>query len=330
MKSISNILHLFALAVVAFSSLAAELPPFALVQSITLPDVQGRFDHFSIDSTGQRLFVAALGNNTLEVVDLAAGKLIQSVPGMSKPQGVLYLPETNQVLVANGGDGTLKIIDGTSFTVTHTLPGLPDADNLRLDAYSGVVWVGYGNGALAEVSQSGDRILFNIKLPGHPESFQLESTGSRVFINVPEAKLVAIVDSKTHQLVAKWPMDIYQANFPMAFDELNHRLFVGCRQTPRLVVLNTVNGKPVSDVAIPGDADDLFYDAKRRRIYLSCGTGFIVVIQQTTADTYKPIFKLRTDPGARTCFFSPELDCLYLAVPARGIQRAEIRVFKPR
>lgn len=308
---------------------AADTPTLKLVQTIPLPGVKGRFDHFAIDTKGQRLFVAALGNNTLEVIDLAAGKRLRSISGMSKPTGLLYLPEPNQVLVANGDDGTLKFLSGTDYKVLHNLKDLPDADNLRFDSTAKFAWLGYGEGALGAIDPKAPKQVALVKLPAHPESFQLETTGPRVFVNVPDAKQVAAIDRVKGIVTDNWPMEKFHANFPMALDEPNHRLFIGCRQPARLVVLSTEIGKLVADLTISGDIDDLFYDAARKRLYLSCGEGALDTIEQTNPDTYTRVSQLRTAPGARTCFFSPSLDHLYLAVPERGSQRAEIRVYQP-
>ncbi len=158
----------------------------------------------------------------------------------------------------------------------------------------------------------------------------MERGNRRIFVNLPDAKQVAVIDREKRAVTDTWPMEKFQANFPMALDERNHRLFIGCRQLPRLVVLDTATGKPVADLAISGDVDDLFYDAPRKRLYLSCGEGFIDTIEQTRSDTYKTLSKLPTAPGARTAFFTPDLDRLYLAIPDRGVQKAEIRVFQPR
>lgn len=320
---------LLLLGTLAFAVQAAEPATLKLTQTIPLPGVKGRFDHFAIDTTGKRLFVAALGNNTLEVVDLAAGKRIRSVSGMSKPTGILYLPNQNQVIVANGDDGTLKILSGTDYKVLQNLTALADADNLRLDTKTKLAWLGYSEGALGIIDTTASKSVGSVKLPAHPESFQLEQQGLRIFVNVPDAKQVAVIDRETCAVTATWPMEKFQANFPMALDEAKHRLFIGCRQPARLVVLDTATGKAVADLAISGDIDDLFFDAKRKQLYLSCGEGFVDTVEQTTADTYRRVSQLPTAPGARTAFFSPVTDHLYLAVPDRGPQKAEIRVYQP-
>lgn len=307
---------------------AAEPATLKLTQTILLPDVKGRFDHFAIDVKGRRLFVAALGNNTLEVIDLAAGKRIQSVAGMSKPTGVLYSPESNRIFVANGDDGTLKILDGAEFKVVKTLTALEDADNLRFDPKTKRAYLGYADGALGIIAASSGSEIAKVPLPKHPESFQLEQAGNRIFVNVPDAKQVAVIDREKRSVVETWPMEKFQANFPMALDETNYRLFIGCRKPARLVVLDTTTGKPVADMAISGDIDDLFYDANLKRLYLSCGEGFIDVIDQRRADTYQLRERIPTRTGARTAFFSKDLNEFYLAVPLRGEQSAEIRNYQ--
>ena len=278
----------------------AQEASLKLIHTVPLNGVQGRFDHFAIDAKGQRLFVAALGNNSLEVIDLAAGKRIQSVPGMSKPTGVLYLPNLNQILVANGDDGTLKILDGAEFKVLKNVTSFDDADNLRFDSKAKLAWLGYGDGALGVVDTATVKQIANVKLARHPESFQLEQIGGRIFVNVPDAKQVAVVNCEKRAVIATWPMEKFQANFPMALDEPNHRLFIGCRKPARLVVLDTDTGKPVTDLAISGDIDDLFYDLIRTQLYLSCGEGFIDVIRQRSPDKYELRERIPTRPGART------------------------------
>lgn len=308
---------------------AASAPDLKLVQTIPLPGVKGRFDHFAIDTRGRRLFVAALGNNTLEVIDIAAGKHLQSVPGMAKPTGVLYEAEHDQILVANGDDGSLKFLSGSDYRLLHNLADLDDADNLRLDPKTGFAWLGYGAGGLGVIDPATVKVEGRIQLPAHPESFQLEPDGPRLFVNLPDARRIAVVDRETRTVITNWPMETFQANFPMALDAANHRLFVGWRRPARLVVFDTAAGKVAADVAISGDTDDLFYDAARKRLYVSCGEGFIDIVEQRGPDSYLRASQIPTAPGARTSFFSRDLDRLYLAVPERGSQKAEIRVYEP-
>jgi hypothetical protein len=210
--------------------------------------------------------------------------------------------------------------------VLRTAKTSGDADNVRYDQKAGRVYVGYAAGALAAFDADG-RTLGDVKLAGHPESFQLESLGPRIFINVPGAKQVAVVDRGTQAQVGSWPVTAAGANYPMALDEANRRLFLGCRQPAKLLVYDTARGQLVTAVDIAGDTDDLFYDESRKRLYIIGGEGFITVLEQQDADRYRQIQKLPTAAGARTGLFVPELGQLFLAVPHRGAQAAEIRVY---
>src|SRR6185436_15354854 len=242
--------------------------------------------------------------------------------------GVLYLSEPNRICVANGDDGTLKIFDGASYELLSTVQPLDDADNIRLDAAKNLIYAGYGSGALAVIDAASLKTSTSLKLQGHPESFQLEQKGQRIFVNIPDAKQVAVIDRAKNSLAATWPMREFQANFPMALEETSHRLFVGCRKPARLVVLDTQNGKLVSSLPIAGDTDDLFYDARLKRIYISCGEGFIDVVDQLHPDRYELRERLPTSPGARTSFLSADLRQLFLAAPKPAANRnAEIHMF---
>ena len=309
---------------------AADREPLRLIHTIPLPGVSGRFDHFACDVAGRRLVVAALGNDTAEVFDLAEFKPLKSLPGLSKPTGVLILPETKKIFVANGSEGSLRAFDAGSYEPTTRVDELDDADNARFDAAAKLIYVGFGDGALGVIDPATTRLLHRIPLAAHPESFQLEVHGPRIFVNVPDAKQIAVVDRAQKTVIAKWPMEKWRGNFPMALDEARHRLFVGCRHPARLVIFDTETGTPVSDFEISGDTDDVFCDAKRQRLYVSCGEGFLDVIQRREGDRYERVARIATREGARTCFFSPELNLLFLAAPKRIGHEAEIRIYQPQ
>jgi YVTN family beta-propeller protein len=320
-----------AIVLLALDLRAADIHALTLLQTIPLPDVRGRIDHLALDARGQRLFVAALGNDTVEVIDLATGKRLHTIGDCSEPQGVALAPADHRLLIANGGSGVVKILDANSFKTWKSLGNLPDADNVRYDAKSDLFYVGYGGGALAVIrAATGERVA-KIPLAGHPESFQPERDGRRIFVNVPDAEQVAVVDREKRAVVATWPMEEFRGNFPMALDEANHRLFIGCRRPARLVVLDTTTGKTAGSLEISGDVDDLFYDAERKLIYASCGAGFIDVIQQRTADGYELRERIPTASGARTSCFWPERKELFLAVRAGPVfGSAAIRVYQCR
>jgi len=294
--------------------------------AIALGTVQGRIDHLAADVEGSRIFVAALGNNTLEVVDTKSKAVSRSVKGFDEPQGIRYLPESRRVVVANGGNGNVMFLDASTFAVLKTVVLSGDADNVRYDAKTRRVYVGYGSGALSILDADG-KTLGDVKLAGHPESFQLEAGGPRIFVNIPAAGRIAVVDREKQSVIATWSVTQARSNYPMALDETNHRLFVGCRSPARLLVFDTSTGRVVTNVDIVGDTDDLFYDPATHRIYVSGGEGFITVLEQTDADHYRTVEKVPTAVGARTSLFVPELPRFFLAVPHRGNQGAEIRAF---
>ena len=314
---------------VAFVELAwgQGAQPLRLEKAIELPDVRGRIDHMSIDVKGERLFVSALGNNTLEVIDLKSAKRTKVIGQLKEPQGVVYVPETGRLYVANGSDGSVRIFDA-SFVPLKTLDYGDDADNLRYDSAHKRIYVGYGSGALGEIDSDGNKVA-DIKLDAHPESFQLETDSPRIYVNLPKSRKIVVVDREKHTILATWKTDMAFANYPMALDESEHRLFVVTRMPARLLVFDTNTGNIVQKLPAVGDCDDVFYDKARKRVYASGGDGEISVFQEEDADHYKESARIATVKGARTSFFSPELDRLFLAVRRQGSQSAAIQVFVP-
>jgi YVTN family beta-propeller protein len=308
-------------------SVVCAAEPLRLVESIQLARVEGRIDHMAVDLDGQRLFVAALGNNTVEVVDLAGHKVVHSLGGLREPQGVAFLKDQAMIAVTNGGDGTCRLFDDKFFRPIYTVDFQSDADNARYDPADGWLYIGFGNEAIGVIDAKGRKRLADIKLSAHPESFQLETKGKRIFVNVPKSRQIAVIDRQRGVIVATWPVDVAGANFPMALDEDNHRLFVGCRNPAEVLVYDTELGKISAHFSCVGDADDLFYDGQTKRLYVAGGEGFITV-QQQHADGFAPLAKIPTAAGARTALFVPELSRLYLAVPHRGAQAAELRVYE--
>ena len=303
---------------------AEEAGPLRVTQTIPLRNVEGRIDHMAVDLKGERLFIAALGNNTVEIVNLRAGKHMGTITGLHEPQGVGFVPELNTIFVANAQNGACEVFNGSSFKRIRSIKFSDDADNIRYDAAARRVYVGYGSGGLGIIDAATGDQLGEIKLDGHPESFQLEKFGRRIFVNIPTSQKIAVVDREKRAAVTAWSVAGATANFSMALDESHHRLFVGFRKPAKLSVFDTESGKVVTNLDSPGDADDIFYDGTRRRIYVSGGDGFIGIIQQQDADHYKTLTKTPTASGARTSLFVPELSRLYLAVPHRGTQSAEV------
>lgn len=313
----------------AAGAFAAEAPALELVATIPMPDVRGRIDHFAADPKGRRLFVAALGNDTVEVVDIEAGRSSTLRP-FDEPQGVGYVADSSRIFVANGQGARVDVLDAASLKVLDTIKDLDDADNVRVDAAARAVLVGYGGGGLAIMDWSTGHITGRIALPAHPESFQLERRGSRVFINVPRAHKIVIADRAKKEIVGEWSLPLAAGNYAMALDEDGRRLFVAARLPATLLVYDIDAGKLVAKLPVGGDVDDMFFDAERKRIYVICGEGRIDVMRQESPDRYGLEASIQTAPRARTGIFVPEDRALYVAAPANGNQPARILAYRIR
>ena len=305
----------------------AASAPLVLEAKIPLGEVSGRIDHLGIDLRRERLFVAELGNDSLGVVDLAAGKVLRRIAGMSEPQGVAYIPSADSVYVANGGDGSVRVLRGEDLEPTGRIELGNDADNVRVDTPRNRVLVGYGNGALAVIDPASRTKTADLRLRAHPEGLQLDEAGGRVFVNVPDAHEIEIVDLAS-QTSRSLPVQGARSNFPMAIDRDAHRVLVVFRNQPSLMVLSSEDGQVLSKVETCGDADDVFVDGKRHRVYVSCGEGVADVLERQPAG-YRRLARVPTVSGARTSLFVPELDRLFIAVRARSGEQAAIWVFRP-
>lgn len=321
-------------AALAVSAGAQQPPRLRLAAVVPMPGLRGRLDHMDADTAGHRLFLSALGNNTLEIFDTRTNRLIRTIRGLAAPQGVTFAPRSNRLLVASAADGFCRVFDGTTFRLLRTVRLGSDADDTRYDRRTGRVIVGYGEeggAGLAILDGRSGGLLGRIKLPGHPESFQLAPSGPLIFVNIPTAgNVVDVVNRRQRRVVKTWNLDGARDNFPMALDAAGHRLFIICRRPAEMLVLDTETGRIFSRVPTVGDADDVWYDAARRLIFVSGGEGSIAVIAQADRDHYRPEARIQTRQGARTSLFVPPWGRLYLAVPQRGDHPAELRVYALR
>jgi len=312
-------------------STGREILPLQLEEEIPVPGVAGRLDHFTADVKRKRLFVSALGNNTVEVIDTFAGRVIRSIKGLSQPQGPLYVPGFDKLYVANAENGKLNVYDGAAYTLKKTIDFGVDPDNVRYDAASKKIFVGFGeeDGGIAMVAPATDERIGQVyKTEGHPESFQVEASGGRIFANVPDAGMVVeSIDRKTGA-VTKWPLKGLKGNYAMALNEEEHRLFTVTRKTPMLVVFDTQTGNEVARLRAAGECDDVFFDASRKRIYVIGGEGIITVIQQKDPDHYELIANVPTAIGVRTGYWYAKRDRFYVGVPAKGNEPAQVWTFE--
>ncbi len=308
-----------------------ELLPLQLEEQIPVPGVAGRLDHFTADAKRKRLFVSALGNNTVEVIDVFAGRVVHSIPGLAQPQGPLYVPAVDKLYVANAEDGKVRVYDGATYSLRKTIDFGKDPDNLRYDEASKTVFVGFGedDGGIAMIDPKTDERVGQLyKTEGHPESFQVESSGGPIYVNVPDAgNVVESIDRKSGA-VTKWPLKGLRGNYAMALNEADHRLFTVTRKTPMMVVLNTQTGAEVARLRAAGECDDVYFDAARKRIYVIGAEGFISVFQQNDPDHYSEVARVPSGIGIRTGYFFAKRDRLYVGVPAKGNEPAQVWTYE--
>jgi YVTN family beta-propeller protein len=306
----------------------AETSPLQLEAKIPLGNVQGRIDHMAVDLKRQRLFVAELGNDSVGVVDLANRKLLQTITGLKEPQGVGYEPSTDTLYVANAGDGSVRLFEGNDYKPKGQIELGSDADNVRVDPVANRILIGYGSGALAVIDPTTRNRVGDIPVKAHPEGFQIDQGTGQVFVNVPDAHGIAIIDRASQKQTGRWPIPDRGANFPMVLDPVRRQVLVIFRAPAELGVFSMTGGRLIATAETCGDADDLFIDAKRGRVYVSCGAGFVDVFEAKGA-TYRRTARIPTVSGARTSLFVPELDRLLVAVRTSTSEPAEIWVFRP-
>ena len=327
--------------IIAFPVLvnAQSAGPLQLIQTIPMPNVKGRIDHMDVDVKGKRLFVAGLENGSLEVVDLHAGKRLKSIPGFKKTQGVAYVPSLNKVFVASGDDGMLRVFRGDTLDLLDTIKLELGPNRVAYDPNSELLYVGYGGkdagkdyGEVGIIDAKTDKHVSDIKVEAHPAELLLDKSGKILFVFVSAASKVQVVDTHKREVVSTWPVSS-QRNGDGAFDEKTHRLFIGTRTPPQMIAMDSQTGKEVANLPTVEGMDGVYFDAARKRVYVSggrdYGVGYIFAYQQKDADHYETIGKIPTKPGAGTSFWSPELNRYYVAAPAHDNEEAAILVFEP-
>ncbi len=301
---------------------AKEVAPLQLLDAVPLPGFSGDFDHFAVDEKGGRLFLAGEDHKTVEVFDLKTGRRLKSIAGFGTPHSIIYLPESDHILVADGDKGMLQILRGSDYAVVDHVDGLAGADSMRLDAPWQILYVVTGGkdvplnySFLVAIDLKTNKKVSELRMESnHVEAFALEASSSRLFVNITDKHEVVVVDRKTMKEIAHWPIGTQADNSPMAYDEPHHRLLIVCRKPGTLLVMDSENGKVVAQLPAVERSDDIAFDAEKGRIYVPGGEGFTSVFQQKSADQYELLAKVKTEPGAKTCLLVPSLARLYVAV----------------
>jgi YVTN family beta-propeller protein len=316
------------ISIVADFAGAAEPAPLVLEAKIPLGAVSGRIDHFAVDLGRRRLFVAELGNDSVGAIDLETRTVIHTIAGLKEPQGLGYVPSSDTLYVANAGDGSVHLFQGADLSPGGRIELGDDADNIRVDTRTNRVFIGYGSGALALIDPSRRVKIADILLAAHPESFTIDAASARIFVNVPDARQVAVLDVASAKQAAAWPLRDARANFPMAYDNETMQVIVAFRRPATLVIFGADDGRVAAKIDICGDADDVFVDAKRHRLYVSCGEGVVDVLERRGTD-YARTARVTTASGARTSLLVPEMDRLFVGVRATWSEPAAVWIFRP-
>jgi DNA-binding beta-propeller fold protein YncE len=300
-----------------------------LVQTIVLKGKSGKLDHLALDRKRERLFLANTINGTLDVVDLKAGKLLKQIAGQTGIQGVAYADDLDRVFVGLGTGGLCNVFEGQDYKLEKTIKFTDDADNVRYDPLTHQIFVAHAEQALGIIDAKTLTVSADVHLSGTAEGLVMAAGQPWLYAVIPTPSQLVVVDVKKKAIQTSYPIRLATGGHPVAVDGVNHRIFVGCRQEPSVVVLDSESGRELSSVPIPGGIDDLFFDAKRKLMYASCSDGFLVVICQKDADHYEVVEKLETVKQAKTMLFDDSSSRIFLAVPRQpGKDGPEIRIFQ--
>lgn len=305
-------------------------------RTISLPAGTGKFDHFAIDLKANRLFIAATGNKSVEILDLKSGQVIESLTGLGKPHGLAWIPDTSRLYASDGDQADVKVFENVPLTLSTSIKLSPDADDMIFDAKTKLLYVGHGGGdasnpaAIAVIDTASQSLLANLRAEAHPEGLEIDKATDRIFVNIADAGEVMVIDGASHNPSAIWKLTRAKDNVPLAYDDEHQTLFVACRKPARLLILDGKTGKEIADLPSDAGADDLFYDAELHRIYLIAGSGAIDVYEIDSSKSVRAIGVTHTSAGAKTGLFVPSLHALYVGSPANGAKQAEILLYSTK
>ena len=313
-------------------AIAQPAPAVAFQHSITLTGVSGKFDHFAIDLAGNRLFAAATGNHSVEVIDLATGKVAQSITGLSKPHGLAWIAATQTLYVADGALAELRQYRGSPLALAGTLKLSDDADDMVYSEAGKLLFVGHGGsdsvpGRIAVVDTVSFQIKAEIPVATHPEALDIDLEHQRIFANIADSGEVAVIDGADRSAPRSWKLKGADHNVPLAYDSQYSVLYVACRAPAVLLALDGSTGIELARIPIAAGADDLFYDQAGNRVYVITGAGEVDIVQADSRKALRLLGKVSTAAGAKTALFVPSQSLLYVGVPAVAPAPSEVRVY---
>jgi len=327
--------YLFLLCLFASCAIApAQTPsPLALNRTILLPGITGKFDHLAFDQAGNRLFIAATGNHSVEIVDLTTDRIQQSISGLGKPHGLVWVASTGSLYVADGAKGELLVYKGAPLALTGEIKLSDDADDMVYDEAHHLLFVGHGGSdaanpsRIAVVDTGHFTLVSNLSVASHPEALEIDPQSSRVFANIAGSDEVVVIDTVSKSIAKHWKLTKAAGNVPLTFDAEHQLLYLACRTPGMVIALDATSGREIASQPSAGGADDLFYDSVLRRVYLISGEGEVDAYQWSNDKSLLPLEALHTVAGAKTALFVPAQNLLYVAVPGAGANPDEIRVY---
>jgi DNA-binding beta-propeller fold protein YncE len=316
------------------ASSAAQTPPLTLIKTIPLAGYTGGFDHFAFDAARRRFLLAAEDHGTVDVFDLRTGSHLQTLPGFDKPHNIVVRPGATTILVADSGPSKSQLLDAVTYKEIKSLPleigancTLYDAQRKRLYVTTGGDRVKRQRSTLIAVDPDTGVVLKSVTLPGiHLQPLALDPATNRLFVNLADKGMVAVVDRDSFRLLAQWPTGAAKDNSAIAFDGAKHRLFV-VGEPGALAVLNSDTGRITNTVSIPSDADDLAFDKTTHRLYVPGGDGFLGIYDATDPDHVKEVARTATRRDARTGMLIPSEHKYLLAASAVDGKAAAVMVF---
>jgi hypothetical protein len=314
---------------------AQQTSPLLLQRTIALPAGTAKFDHFAIDLEANRLFIAATGNHSIEVLDLNTGKVSETLTGLGKPHGLAWLADSHTLYASDGTQSDLKIFAGSPLRQVKSIKLSEDADDMVYDSAGHRLYVGHGGGEsapaqVAVVDTTSQTLMKNLPVATHPESLEIDNATRRIFVNVADAAEVALIDGKDSSPAGSWKLSSAKDNVPLAFDHEHNVLFVACRAPARLLVLDGSSGSELADLPAAAGADDLFYDAELHRVYLVAGAGEVDVYEIHPDKSVQALGSTTTSAGSKTGLFVAAQHALYVGSVANAGKEAEVLVYATR
>ncbi|MFC5863208.1 YncE family protein [Acidicapsa dinghuensis] len=306
------------------SALHAQSAALVPVRKYAMPSsIEGKFDHLGIDVHGHRLFAAAEAAHQVLVFDLDTGKYLRSIDGIPIPHAIFVRQDLDRIYITDGGDGAVRIYDGRTYRLLKKIPLKVDADSIGYDPQTKYLYIDNGGGdahetysMLSIIDTTAGTKVADIKIDGDTlEAMTLEAGSERMFVNDAAENKVVVLNRRTSQIEATWPVTLGKRNVAMALDQAHNRLFVACRDG-KLVIFDTQSGKELQVLPIGGGVDDAVFDPATERVYVQCGKdGSTWIYQEKGTNQFTRIGHISEGTNAKNSLLAPQMNRYYVIIP---------------